>query len=703
MKLRLSLLAALTAVAMAGQELLVMATAPQVPLTLVPITVGAVNRSYHVAVPSACVIGPCDLVFFFHAIGSSDEGTAALTELETYGHSAIVIYMQGITCSAVTHWNAGDGETCAATNNHNDLEYYDAVLADVCNTYPCGEAIHVAGIARGGMMAAEVARKRTDVATLAMISGVIPAVLSGGQFGSQHLLWLHGENDTSVCFAVSCNGWPAGETTFIAWATTAADALNDVQLKIGTYGHGWQVAENMGDDLWEFWNAHENEGTSGPPASSPPPSSGSVPPPPLTVDFYVSPTGSGTTCSDAVPCSLATAQSQADAVAPHDVIGFKNGTYPGFASQKNWLYFYAINQHLAIIDGPEDDAGGDGASCIDNNAKSNNTFDGFEVRNCNRAGIVCHGEASITVTNCVIKNNEVHDAEHACVAATGIWVFNDGSPANTGGVDRMNGVTVLNNELYKCNYKNDGGGQGGGPCRTNESISMGNAATNIEIAYNLIYGPCQYGIDMKKGARNFEFHHNILEDHERHGFYIDSAGYYSEHGHIHDNLLREGTRIQSVPGYGADPAWGNRNLIAIARESGSNATIQDIVVENNLACDSGRQGILVYQHQGDTNPSAGIFRDLTFTNNILLRTGGETSHPSRVGIEVSHPFVENVLVNNNKIWATNGTPIRTPPETADVTFSNNETAASAPASGDPRWGQWESDCTVSWESQVGPQ
>ncbi len=194
-------------------------------------------------------------------------------------------------------------------------------------------------------------------------------------------------------------------------------------------------------------------------------------------DLFVSPTGSGTACSQAVPCTLQTALSQAT---DGDTIYLAQGTYTG--SGNNLLY---IDKSIALYGGWNGAATGpvvrdpaaypstlDGENArrvVSIAANATPTLDGLRLTNgsAGDGGAIYANGAAPIVSGCHIFNNTalysggaVYLNNSPNARLTGNWIY--GNTANTyygGGIYIRNGAnTVLANNTIHDNTANQGGG-----------------------------------------------------------------------------------------------------------------------------------------------------------------------------------------------------------------------------------------------------
>lgn len=369
------------------------------------------------------------------------------------------------------------------------------------------------------------------------------------------------------------------------------------------------------------------------------------PPAPTGAVFYISPNGSGTACTSSNPCSLATAEDQ---VTIHGAIYFKAGNYNGgldigrSGTSVGYITYSAApgDEHEAIIEGTV----GSTNDCVRAINRSFIVITGLRIPGrCGRAGVAVGGNNSVS-EGVWLHNLLIRDTGQSCIGLAGSWPFSNSFPASPRATDWF----IVRNDVAECNQNGQGqcdaGGQTG--IQRNEQISVGNHATDGVIAFNRVGGPCQYGIDLKKGARNIDVHHNEIYDIEKHCFYVDTADHFAEDIDFHHNSCVD-----------------SRNGVTLAREwssAGLPQTLSNIRIWNNLFINTGRYCYRIDRHQGDN--LSGTADGFLFANNTCYRTGKSSSY-NDAGIMVTLPDATDVVIRNNVVWDSDHSP---------CVFNNNE-------------------------------
>lgn len=209
-------------------------------------------------------------------------------------------------------------------------------------------------------------------------------------------------------------------------------------------------------------------------------------------DFYASPGGSGSTCSQASPCSFNTCMNNAGG---GDRCRLLNGTYPGqFTTQSggssgNPLIIEAVNRHQAILQWNTGDTNDQvldvrhnnliirklRLDCEDNDG-SGNSWDCLRV---------------LGGSNVIIEDIWAHDSGHALLTLVG-------DPDNV----------IVRHSTFEEAGLNDDSGEGiylGGSGATSSGVN------DITITRNIFRRFSNNAVDYKNNARNVDLHHNIFE------------------------------------------------------------------------------------------------------------------------------------------------------------------------------------------------
>lgn len=266
--------------------------------------------------------------------------------------------------------------------------------------------------------------------------------------------------------------------------------------------------------------------------------------PAFAADRYASPTGSGSTCSEASPCSVQEAINQAQ---PGESVILKDGTYTpsvnydtvrdGTSTAK--ITITAQNVHKAVIE-PEPNT-------------TSNSRRNFSIRH----------------AHVVLKNILIDGKNECCFEVLRI----------RGPVGNLIEGVIVENMIIRRNYRvgirvqrsrgailrwnrlEDGGTVGGFYVGLGGSIGEDQEVRNAEIYANTILRPGMECIDFKKNTSDSVFHHNICDDA---GWLGDATGKRNPNGgsdtngavvvgggsgdnhRFHDNIIRR----YKVPSWG---------------------------------------------------------------------------------------------------------------------------------------------------------
>lgn len=249
------------------------------------------------------------------------------------------------------------------------------------------------------------------------------------------------------------------------------------------------------------------------------------------VDRFASPSGSGTTCSDAVPCTAATAISQALA---GETVWLKSGVYTAAlqtvraGTSASPITIRSVTRHAAIVRPPS------GAHIIrimhSHTRVIGIVFDGNNV--CCTDGVrVYPGDASTgvaAITNIQITDNRI---------------------INTDGNAILFSANV-NNAKYLYNYLNRTAFLGNGEAFYMGSASGAGDLDSSEIAYNYIEDPTLDCFDVKRDGDNNNVHHNYCTGSGRLGtdglpfsgmpgnVVVSVEGTTASGNDVHDNIIK---------------------------------------------------------------------------------------------------------------------------------------------------------------------
>jgi MYXO-CTERM domain-containing protein len=161
-------------------------------------------------------------------------------------------------------------------------------------------------------------------------------------------------------------------------------------------------------------------------------------------DYYVSPSGSGSTCSDASPCTLSSAMSK---VVGGDTIYMHKGNYSGFTVAKSgsssaWITFAAYPGEVPYVSN-----GGVGVNGnyirFDGIVSRNNQYGGFG--NPYSSACAAHTAGYIQYIHCIADGNGLNGIAHYCAPGLliqqSIIAHNGAGPASWSSGGNLYGVT----------------------------------------------------------------------------------------------------------------------------------------------------------------------------------------------------------------------------------------------------------------------
>jgi len=295
--------------------------------------------------------------------------------------------------------------------------------------------------------------------------------------------------------------------------------------------------------------------------------------------YYASPSGSGTTCASASPCSLSTAIGKA---VSGDTVIAKDGTYNGqFASNANGVVIKAENKW--------------GATLLNNNDEkifeikhSNLTLKGFRIDG-QKLGVV--GSMLVirtSVSNVIIEHNHLLNPV--------------GSAIKGGLTATVNGLIIRHNLV-----EDTGWAANGEALYIGDSSSTTDNIFNVEIYGNTVRRYTTGGVDLKPNVVNADVHHNIFEDQ----LYRPNPKKSANEGtfmvrnkshRVHDNIIRNATNAKGgVIGIAAtrdNQVFKNvvKGMAGVtktiyAREAGPGGTASQVYA--NIFCDLNTYGTSV--------------------------------------------------------------------------------------------------------------
>jgi hypothetical protein len=237
--------------------------------------------------------------------------------------------------------------------------------------------------------------------------------------------------------------------------------------------------------------------------------------------FYASPSGSGTTCSSASPCSLSTAIGKA---VSGDTVIAKNGTYSGsFYSNANGVVIKAENKWGATL-------------------KNNNDERIFEIKHSNLKlkGFRIDGQKLGTVGSSLVIKSSVSNV----IVEHNYFLNPVGSAIKGGLTATVNGLIIRHNLVEDTGWAANG-----------EAFYIGTSSSttdnifNVEIYGNTVRRYTTGGVDLKPNVVNADVHHNIFEGqlYRTNPYKSNNEGTFmvrNKSHRVHNNLIRGATNAK---------------------------------------------------------------------------------------------------------------------------------------------------------------
>jgi hypothetical protein len=238
--------------------------------------------------------------------------------------------------------------------------------------------------------------------------------------------------------------------------------------------------------------------------------------------YYASPSGSGTTCSSASPCSLSTAIGKATS---GGTVIAKNGIYNGsFGSNANGVVIRAENKWGATLKNNNDER-------IFEIKHSNLTLKGFRIDGQKLGGVGASLVIRSSVSNVIIEHN---------------YFLNPAGSAIKGGhTATVNGLVIRHNLVEDTGWGANG-----------EAFYIGtNTSTddifNVEIYGNTVRRYTTGGVDLKPNTVDADVHHNIFEGQLYRPNPYKSANestfmVRNKSHRVYDNIIRDATNAKGA-------------------------------------------------------------------------------------------------------------------------------------------------------------
>ena len=281
--------------------------------------------------------------------------------------------------------------------------------------------------------------------------------------------------------------------------------------------------------------------------------------PALAATYYVSPSGSGSTCSSGTPCSFSTGLSTAG---NGDKVILKDGTYTtALITQRDGVTFEGENRRLAIV------RLNSGGSFKHLHIQHSNTtvrrirFDAINHINGGNGGAfgIDGRQRSVVIQNILFEDNTTENSPNPCFV-----------------IRSTKDVVVRFNTFDDCGYSGVGEGVYIG------QTSSSDPAFNIEVYGNTIKNNGQQCFDAKDGTGpNINIHHNICESQAfKTGSNKNSTegtiSLKNNDNHFHDNIIRN--NVNSTRSGGSS---GNVIQLTGAGGPGGGDIAENNVIYNN--------------------------------------------------------------------------------------------------------------------------
>jgi parallel beta-helix repeat protein len=169
-----------------------------------------------------------------------------------------------------------------------------------------------------------------------------------------------------------------------------------------------------------------------------------------------------------------------------------------------------------------------------------------------------------------------------------------------------------------------------------EALSIG-GAVDFEVAYNHIYDSDKEGIDIKETSKRGLVHHNLIDNVDRQGIYLDAAFGIVRDIEVFSNV------VHHCRGAG----------LAVSGEAGT--TVQRINVHNNLIFENDGSGLYFSRWGADRTRE-----EIRISNNVFFHNGygpaeiGQTYRWQTGGIYLYSTSLKNLSINDNVISQNRG-------------------------------------------------
>ncbi|WP_084429094.1 right-handed parallel beta-helix repeat-containing protein [Aliagarivorans marinus] len=253
-------------------------------------------------------------------------------------------------------------------------------------------------------------------------------------------------------------------------------------------------------------------------------------------------------------------------------------------------------------------------------------------------GIYIEGANDRVVSDVVVEENHIVNSESSGIA---VW----GVPWGSDPLDYHNihQVSIKGNRIERA--------VNGG---WNEVITLANGVVDFAVEDNHISeggDPSKggEGIDLKEGVRDGRVCGNHIHGIHRRGIYLDGGGGLPgqdfgrkptvENIDICNNRVHGIRELHDDRGRALFVGAG-----AMALMTEGTGDIRNIRIYNNLFFDNQEDGILLYDHPGDTGKGSGRIEDVTIFNNTIVGNG-------RDGLHLNFPRIRELYIGNNILFA----------------------------------------------------
>ncbi len=209
------------------------------------LTVGGLERTYHLFAPTGESSQPKPLLIAFHGGGMIGDAFPQQTQFQTLGQAQgfLMAFPQGYALEG----NEGEWQLNTRPDSQHDIDFVKAVIEDVASKHNVDrKRIYVTGYSLGSMFSYEMACQLSDqVAAIASSAGTMPqspADCSPQRFAP--IMHIHGDADGIISYSNSW-GWKSWDEvgtmmdipSLIAYWKTKYGCQNENATTAGTSTH----------------------------------------------------------------------------------------------------------------------------------------------------------------------------------------------------------------------------------------------------------------------------------------------------------------------------------------------------------------------------------------------------------------------------------------------------------------------------------